>query len=119
MSDFILHNNISNRLIQICSVWNDVSWHNPLIHSPVLEELAGSGVLLDQYYVQPTCSPSRVAMMTGKYPYRYKHNWPHVLFSGNCMYIKVWPQCAQPAKIGCSGKGFDLGPSVTLKNVDV
>ena len=50
--------------------WNDVSWHNPLIHSPVLEQLAASGVLLDQYYVQPTCSPSRVAMMTGKYPYR-------------------------------------------------
>ena len=47
MSDFILHN---NPLIQICSGWNDVSWHNPLIHSPVLEELAGSGVLLDQYY---------------------------------------------------------------------
>ena len=50
--------------------WNDVSWHNPNIHSPILEQLAASGVLLDQYYVQPTCSPSRVAMMTGKYPYR-------------------------------------------------
>ena len=52
------------------SGWNDVSWHNPNIHSPILEQLAASGVLLDQYYVQPTCSPSRVAMMTGKYPYR-------------------------------------------------
>lgn len=51
--------------------WNDVSWHNPMIHSPSLEQLAASGVLLDQYYVQPTCSPSRVAMMTGKYPYRW------------------------------------------------
>ena len=30
------------------SGWNDVSWHNPNIHSPVLEQLAGSGVLLDQ-----------------------------------------------------------------------
>ena len=47
-----------------------MSWHNPNIHSPILEQLAASGVLLDQYYVQPPCSPSRVAMMTGKYPYR-------------------------------------------------
>jgi len=50
--------------------WNDVSWHNPNIHSPVLEKLAASGVLLNQYYVQPSCTPSRVAFMTGKYPYR-------------------------------------------------
>ena len=47
-----------------------MSWHNPKIHSPTLERLAGEGVLLDQYYVQPTCSPSRVAFMTGQYPYR-------------------------------------------------
>ena len=50
--------------------WNDVSWHNPNIHSPVLAQLAREGVTLEQYYVQPTCSPSRVAFMTGKYPYR-------------------------------------------------
>ena len=50
--------------------WNDVSWHNPNIHSPTLERLAAEGVVLDQYYVQPTCSPSRVAFMTGQYPYR-------------------------------------------------
>jgi len=50
--------------------WNDVSWHNPNIHSPRLEELASQGVKLNQYYVQPTCTPSRVAFMTGKYPYR-------------------------------------------------
>jgi len=50
--------------------WNDVSWHNPNIHSPSMEELAADGVVLDQYYVQPTCSPSRVAFMTGRYPYR-------------------------------------------------
>ena len=52
------------------SGWNDVSWHNPNIHSPTLERLAAEGVVLDQYYVQPTCSPSRVAFMTGQYPYR-------------------------------------------------
>ena len=47
-----------------------MSWHNPNIHSPTLERLAAEGVVLDQYYVQPTCSPSRVAFMTGQYPHR-------------------------------------------------
>ena len=47
-----------------------MSWHNPNIHSPTLERLAAEGVVLDQDYVQPTCSPSRVAFMTGQYPYR-------------------------------------------------
>ena len=53
-----------------CEGWNDVSWHNENIHSPSLEQLASQGILLDSYYVQPTCSPSRAAFMTGHYPYR-------------------------------------------------
>ena len=66
VSDIILRNLRREK----CPGWNDVSWHNPNIHSPVLAQLAREGVTLDQYYVQPTCSPSRVAFMTGKYPYR-------------------------------------------------
>ena len=53
-----------------CEGWNDVSWHNEKIHSPSLEQLASQGILLDSYYVQPTCSPSRAAFMTGQYPHR-------------------------------------------------
>ena len=50
--------------------WNDVSWHNPNIQSPALERLAEEGIKLDQYYVQSVCTPSRVAFLTGIYPYR-------------------------------------------------
>lgn len=32
--------------------------------------LAAKGVKLTHYYSQPSCSPSRVAMMTGKFPYK-------------------------------------------------
>lgn len=32
--------------------WNDVSWHNPGMPTPVLERLAKSGVILEQSYVQ-------------------------------------------------------------------
>ncbi|CAN7992975.1 unnamed protein product [Ixodes hexagonus] len=33
--------------------------------------LASQGVILEQNYVQPVCSPTRAALMTGRYPYRY------------------------------------------------
>ncbi|WP_370466975.1 sulfatase-like hydrolase/transferase, partial [Salmonella enterica] len=49
--------------------WNDISWNNPLALSPNLEKLAREGVILDQSYVQPICTPTRSALMTGRYPY--------------------------------------------------
>jgi len=38
------------------------------ILSPHLDALANSGVILKNYYVQPICSPTRSALMTGRYP---------------------------------------------------
>ena len=48
--------------------YNDVSWHNPDIQTPHLERLARAGVILEQSYVQPICTPTRSALMTGRYP---------------------------------------------------
>eukprot|EP00090_Calanus_glacialis_P005252 TRINITY_DN14070_c0_g1_i1.p1 TRINITY_DN14070_c0_g1~~TRINITY_DN14070_c0_g1_i1.p1 ORF type:complete len:497 (-),score=119.32 TRINITY_DN14070_c0_g1_i1:104-1594(-) len=50
--------------------WNDVSWHNTLMLTPRMEGLMRSGVELTQSYVTPKCSPSRAALMTGRYPWR-------------------------------------------------
>lgn len=36
--------------------------------TPTLNGLAQEGVLLDNYYVQPSCSPSRACFMSGRYP---------------------------------------------------
>ena len=50
--------------------WNEVSWNNPGFFTPNLEKLALDGILLNQSYVTPKCSPSRAALLTGLYPWR-------------------------------------------------
>ncbi|XP_076040501.1 arylsulfatase I-like [Oratosquilla oratoria] len=50
--------------------WNDVSWHNPDVISPNLQELHDNGISLHQHYVQPICTPTRSALLTGFYPYK-------------------------------------------------
>jgi len=49
---------------------HDVSMHGADIYTPNLDMLARDGVLLNNYYVQPVCSPTRGSLMTGRYPYR-------------------------------------------------
>ena len=46
--------------------FNDVSWHNPVVKTPHLEALARDGVLLEQHYSQPVCSPTRGALLSGR-----------------------------------------------------
>ena len=41
------------------------------IQTPHLDKLAKAGAILDQFYVQPVCSPTRAALMTGRYPMRH------------------------------------------------
>ena len=51
--------------------WADIGYHNPEIRTPNLDRLAREGVELDCHYVQPQCTPTRVALMTGRYPSRF------------------------------------------------
>lgn len=41
------------------------------IKTPNLDKLAAEGARLEQFYVQPVCSPTRAALMTGRYPMRH------------------------------------------------
>lgn len=41
------------------------------IKTPHLDRLAAAGAILDAFYAQPVCSPTRAALMTGRYPMRH------------------------------------------------
>ncbi|VDI77591.1 Hypothetical predicted protein [Mytilus galloprovincialis] len=59
--------------------YNDIGYHGSEIKTPVLDRLAADGVKLENYYVQPICSPSRSQLMTGRYQVRCFDNLSHVL----------------------------------------
>lgn len=51
--------------------WADVGYHNPEMRTPNLDSLVQTGVELDCHYVMPVCTPTRVALLTGRYPSRF------------------------------------------------
>jgi arylsulfatase A-like enzyme len=51
--------------------WGDVGFHGSDIKTPNLDKLAQEGARLEQFYVQPMCTPTRAALLTGRYPCRY------------------------------------------------
>ena len=51
--------------------WKDVGFHGSDIRTPNLDALAAKGAKLEQFYAQPMCTPTRAAIMTGRYPMRY------------------------------------------------
>lgn len=50
--------------------WKDVGYHGSEIATPNIDRIAREGVELDRFYAQPSCSPTRTALMTGKSPRR-------------------------------------------------
>ena len=52
--------------------WKDVGFNGCAdIQTPNLDKLAQDGVKFSQFYAQPMCTPTRAALMTGRYPFRY------------------------------------------------
>lgn len=46
--------------------WNDVGYHGSEISTPHIDQLAAEGLELDRFYAQPSCSPTRAALLSGK-----------------------------------------------------
>jgi arylsulfatase B len=59
---------------------HDLGRHGSGIHTPSIDALAEEGVYMDNYYVLPYCSPTRAALMSGRYP---QHTGLHQVISPN------------------------------------
>ena len=49
----------------------DLGYRGSEIKTPNIDKLANEGVRLESFYGEPVCTPSRAALMTGRYPMRY------------------------------------------------
>lgn len=62
--------------------YGDIAAHgNPVIHTPQLDRLHAESARLTDFHVDPTCSPTRSALMTGRYAHHVKV-W-HTIAGGN------------------------------------
>lgn len=51
--------------------YGDIGFHgNPVVQTPNLDRLASQSLRLTDFHVDPTCSPTRAALMTGRYSCR-------------------------------------------------
>ena len=67
--------------------WGDVGYHGSRIATPNIDKLAERGARLNQFYVQPVCSPTRGALLTGRYPMR---------LGLQCGVVRPWAQHGLP-----------------------
>lgn len=81
--------------------WKDVGFNGCAdIKTPNIDALASGGAKFSQFYVQSMCTPTRAALMTGRYPLRY--GLQTIVIPGPASYgldTSEWlmPQCLKEA----------------------
>lgn len=80
--------------------WADVAWHGGKFKTPNLDRLASSGVELDRHYVQPVCTPTRTALMSGRWTSRWG---PHVLSPTN---LRAFPPGTTTMAVALKQAGY-------------
>ncbi|XP_065178491.1 arylsulfatase B-like [Sycon ciliatum] len=81
--------------------FHDLGFRGTRIKTPNLDSLALGGVVLEQYYVQPVCTPSRASFMTGRYPFRY--GLQHYVMQGGHDYGLFLNETLIPEKLKGAG----------------
>ena len=58
------------------------------VKTPHIDELAAEGMRFTNYYCMPQCTPSRVTLLTGQYPFRHGwvNHWDVPRWGGGCSF---------------------------------
>lgn len=81
--------------------WKDVGFNGAAdLRTPNIDKLAATGARFQQFYAQPMCTPTRAALMTGRYPFRY--GLQTIVIPGPAPYgldtgERLMPQCLKEA----------------------
>ena len=68
--------------------YGDLSCHgNPILKTPNLDRLHREGARFTDFHVSPTCSPTRAALMTGRY--EFKSGVTHTVFERERLSLKA------------------------------
>ncbi|KAK7471880.1 hypothetical protein BaRGS_00035464, partial [Batillaria attramentaria] len=51
--------------------YGDVDWHDSTMVTPNIRKVGEDGRTMEYYYTLQSCSPSRSALLSGRYPFRY------------------------------------------------
>lgn len=100
--------------------YGDLSCHgNPLLSTPAMDALHADSVRLADFHVDPTCAPTRAALMTGCYSHRAKV-W-HTIAGRNHLdpRRKTMAECFRSSgyRTGLFGK-WHLGDTFPLRPMD-
>lgn len=77
--------------------WADVGYHGSPIKTPNIDRLCRQGVELDQHYVAPMCTPTRTALLTGRYWSRFGNTAP------SNERVLPWDTITLPRALNCVG----------------
>lgn len=90
---------------------------NPVIRTPNLDKFARENVEFTQFYVEPVCTPTRAALLTGRYPFRLHITWVgHPLHPEELALSEALQ--ATGYTTGCFGKWGNLGRHYPLRAID-
>eukprot|EP00756_Hemistasia_phaeocysticola_P023279 Hpha_TRINITY_DN15882_c1_g3::TRINITY_DN15882_c1_g3_i4::g.189326::m.189326/K12375/ARSI_J; arylsulfatase I/J len=67
--------------------WADLSGRGGAFQTPRMDGLMKEGVVLDKYYVQPVCSPTRSSFMTGRYAFHTGFQHTDTLIPGTSAHL--------------------------------
>eukprot|EP00756_Hemistasia_phaeocysticola_P036757 Hpha_TRINITY_DN16658_c3_g3::TRINITY_DN16658_c3_g3_i1::g.183461::m.183461/K12375/ARSI_J; arylsulfatase I/J len=67
--------------------WADVSMRGGAFRTPRIDGLVQEGLLVDKFYTQPVCSPTRSSFITGRYPFHTGMQHTDTLVPGTTAHI--------------------------------